>query len=849
LKARKADAVELTDQELDALVLAEYPYPIAANYQHLLETSDWEARAHRCVEAFEFGLRVITLGVLGQYLLRDLHWVRDADLDGKLCKHLKQASLGQWIDFLFLTLHAYKGQRELLFMPELYDLHWDTSREPHRKRQGVRQPFTRLVQIRNLLFHLKKEKRASWQALCTEAESCLRTVLRHFVFLQGYDLIRLMGRQGDGYEYECYTGFNITTRCSRFQGDVELRPGWFYLARQDGLVLNLHPLFLFWTDDTGPESTEMARRDVAVYDRALPEAVQYVATAVRQLVERGDAGQLALFRRLFDVLNEKRPSPDRMPMSWVALRQAAEQVSSGQMGTAGRQHSREVYWQRGEILRAVSEFLTSDKACFVLTGKAGAGKTSFALSLCDELAACHDVAFLLYDAARVTVPTAFSVAEMISQDVGQYLMFQNAVFPNLFEELPQHEDMMGKVLIVVLDAINGNAEAGAWVQKLDQMLRDVRVPWLKVLVTSRPQTWAMLSQAGGLDQDLYYCVPDTGDPSDMGPENAIRLSPFDCSELPIVYEKYRQVYELQTGYQALKPPIRRALCDPLMLRLVAETYRGQNIPRQICLERLYEQYMGELIRTDRLKYKDIALLEQELTPLMLAEDCHNGTISVSQLDAAYCQDGRPLWALIRGDGLSGSRERNNTSYTRLLDAEILAEQGSWPEMTIGFGSRQIGEFFVGRHLSATARRVPNMVSYYEKVMTSLAGQPFLWGALIQAIASHMRDGNTDLFVSLVSRAADCVQSHSALVSALTCLGAEQPDRAKQLILELAGDCAPSPPSRLKAIRRWLLHGDAQADPIAQRQIALDAASELQLTQLLEDLATSRVTGPKQGDMA
>ena len=123
--------------ELDNLILSEFPYPIAVNYRKMLETKDWDRRTRQCIEVFEYGLRAMTLGVLSEYLIRDADEVRDPELDRKLYQHLSKASVGQWAEFFFLTLRAYGGRRDLFFVPELYDVYWDTSHEPHWPRKGL----------------------------------------------------------------------------------------------------------------------------------------------------------------------------------------------------------------------------------------------------------------------------------------------------------------------------------------------------------------------------------------------------------------------------------------------------------------------------------------------------------------------------------------------------------------------------------------------------------------------------------------------------------------------------------------------------------------------------------------
>ncbi len=54
----------LLPEEIDQLVLAEYPYPIAANYRRMLEADTWERKTRDCIKVFEYGIRAMTLGVL-----------------------------------------------------------------------------------------------------------------------------------------------------------------------------------------------------------------------------------------------------------------------------------------------------------------------------------------------------------------------------------------------------------------------------------------------------------------------------------------------------------------------------------------------------------------------------------------------------------------------------------------------------------------------------------------------------------------------------------------------------------------------------------------------------------------
>jgi len=127
METDEASNRDWTDDKLDQLILSEYPYPIAVNYKRLLDEQDWEKKTRACIQVFEYGLRAITLGLISQYLIRDVEKVSDPQLNQLLLTRLSRATLGTWNEMFFKALQAYEDKRNLFFMPELYDLYWDIS--------------------------------------------------------------------------------------------------------------------------------------------------------------------------------------------------------------------------------------------------------------------------------------------------------------------------------------------------------------------------------------------------------------------------------------------------------------------------------------------------------------------------------------------------------------------------------------------------------------------------------------------------------------------------------------------------------------------------------------------------
>ena len=185
----------------------------------------------------------------------------------------------------------------------------------------------------------------------------------------------------------------------------------------------------------------------------------------------------------------------------------------------------------------------------------------------------------MYNGARLSILE--TAVQTISQDLARYLTMEGEATQDLFAELERRREMAGKTLIVAFDAINENMDGKALLRQIDQMVGEVRYPWLKVVITSRPQAWRTLKRGLRLAEDRYYRKRGSDKYWVELQEFTVKLEPFKREELPQVYEKYRQVYGLQTKYEALKSPIRSALRDPLMLRLVAEIYRDQAIPERV----------------------------------------------------------------------------------------------------------------------------------------------------------------------------------------------------------------------------------------------------------------------------
>jgi hypothetical protein len=800
---------DLTDDELDQLVKTEFPYPIAVNYRRLLEIEEWEKKTRYCLEVFEFGLRAIALGLLSQYCIRDLDQVSDPTLDRLLWYKLAKPSTGQWVELLFLGLRAYGGRRDLIFMSELYDLYWDTLREPHQYRKGARGPFQRLVEIRNAVVHYRVLPRdeSEWKALGEEAMGYFRDILRRFGFLQHYDMIRILGRQGNEYIYERFTGQAISRHHGPLEGETSvLREDWFYLRRQDGSVLALHPLLLFWFEEM--RSAEDEQKDAAVFTCLLKKTVEYVATVAREEVTKSDPDLVSLFWDMLESIRERISEPHRRAeFSWEGLREAAMALTMDLMGATRQKYRRDLYMQREEVFLEFEQFLASDQVCFVLTGKSGVGKSNFVLSLIDECAGRQDISFLMYNGARLEIAT--TAQRKIGEDLSRFLSLDGGTPEDLFAKLDQQAEMDGKTLVIVFDAINENPDGRTLLRRIDQMVGKARYPWLKIIITSRPHTWRTLKRGLSLAEDLYYRKGGSEDYWVELEDFVIQMEPFPRKELSVVYEKYRKAFGLKTEYKDLKSAIREVLRDPLILRLVAEIHHDETIPERIQLSDIYDQYVQTLLKSDRLYEEDIVLLEQELVPMMIAEGHYANRITAEQVHRANTRDGRPLWELIRSDDPLSPGRKINDSYLRLVDTEILTEQGTPTDYEISFKFERFYDYYGGRRLQSLLEEKTDLeerAAAYQGFIARIQdpdekrGCPYLWGPVRNALIFDLEHGYDDLVVQLAQTIDQLTKD--LIVSALTKHGQDDPDDVRTLchrLLELGQRDQKSPLSMLPSL--------------------------------------------------
>jgi hypothetical protein len=818
--------METTKLEFDRFVLDNLPHFVAVNYQRLEDLWTPQERLSQILHIYNLGLRALTIGIVSQYLIRDRDRVCDSYLNDLLLQKFPKLTLDAWQNLLFAALLAYEGKEDLFFMRELYQFYWDTSVTPHRRRIEVQKPFERLTQIALSLdqSHLRPQDAAGWEHLAGEAEGLLHQVLESLAFLAKYDLVRVLSLDNGYYDFELHRGLTIVRDRQPIPDCRELNSGWFYLRRETADLLLLHPFLVSWEEE--PPSAKLAfPADTAIYDHFFYDRLQYLLTSLNRRVPiEANLGQF--FKILFDTIEEvKAQRREANRLTWANLQSISAEISELRMATVRGKYDARRYLQREGTREAFERFLHSDKRCFVLTGKSGVGKSNFFLALANELRQRNDLCLLMYDGAQIRVEP--SITETISRDFDNRIRLPDHHIADIWREIAGIDGIHNRTVLLIVDAINENPRAKELLRQLDDLVQGPW-PWLKVVFSSRPETWRTIKSGVKLAEMLYYRSQD-GDSLGVELEHfsySEQLEPFSKLELPQAYVKYRDVFGLQTPYEDLSSEIREMLADPFNLWLVAKTYRRTDkasgeIPDTLRDTELVQKYVEDL---DILRSADRELLTNDLVPLFAREGKYRTALTLADIREA----GELFFNAVYSEAQLSDGTRRNQAFENLVNADILTRRGQGASEEIAFKYERFYEYFVGKHIFELSEKHANPFEMYGGLIGLIKTEPFLWGAIKNALIAELQRDNTQLILSLAQLAEDPIVN-GVLVAAIEAFGRRNQEGCFRFLSELRH---VGPKTRRGLLGRPI--GDEPPLSIQMaRRTAVEAAYRLGMIQVIE----------------
>ncbi len=559
-----------------------------------------------------------------------------------------------------------------------------------------------------------------------------------------------------------------------------------------------------------PEMGEVFGRALAISRDARPPSAAVMRQAMRE-------SSVQLVPTVISTPVSRRsalPPPPSAPaavrplsIGWEQVRDSASQQcdhvlrelqgNSRRLGT----YIPEAYVERSAAEGELASFLAGPSGALLLLGDSGVGKTCLLARWASRLRESGD-AVLLYRCGGSLGP---EIDKEIARDLGREL-------PDLLlgdlGQIAQLATAAHKHLVIIFDALNeyrSGAQSGpeALLKQIDGLVGRVSSPHLRIVISCNSATWSQLERAGAtrLFWGAYHYAADG--------ESFLRLEPFIPTELASAYERYRRFFQIQTPLDSLPLHLRERLRKPLLLRMLAESYRDGSVvvaSRGLSLG-IFRRFFDERVRQRR---------EQLFIDELAGEVLRRGQAAVPIRDLARNDQ-------MRADLLS---DEPDSAYTRLLDGGVLTELSGdllTGEM-VGFTYAEVGAYVLARHILREGVARDGIGPVVGGLLARARSFPLAWDVARTALLIYRQpDGFTELAQS------PDVELRELVVESLVELYADEPPAASELIKQLC-QCSSDEARRtgLKAAyyigpraREIFLWAAAKGSP-ALRRVARDA---------------------------
>ncbi|NTU84299.1 MAG: hypothetical protein HGA45_33885, partial [Chloroflexales bacterium] len=348
------------------------------------------------------------------------------------------------------------------------------------------------------------------------------------------------------------------------------------------------------------------------------------------------------------------------------------------------------------------------------------------------------------------------VARDLGREAPELLQHDLSQIARLAEGARQH-------LVIIFDAVNeyrGGAQLGpeALLKQIDALVGRVTGPWLRVVASCNSATWGQLERAGAtrLLWSAYHQGAD-GEPN-------VALGPFSLADLAEAYPRYSRFFQVQTPLESLPLALRERLRKPLMLRMIAESYRDGPVvisARGLSLG-LFRRFYEERVRQRR----------EQLFMDELAEDL-----------LRRGQTAAPLRELARNELLRDEllRDEPDSTYIRLLDGGVLAEFGGdlYTGEVVGFAYAELGAYVLARHLLRDPGARGGLPAAVAELMARSRGFPLAFDVARTALLIARQP---EAFAELAQ--SPDIELRELVTQSLVELHADEPAAAAELIKSL-----------------------------------------------------------------
>ena len=406
----------------------------------------------------------------------------------------------------------------------------------------------------------------------------------------------------------------------------------------------------------------------------------------------------------------------------------------------------EIYVPRASAEEQLRAFIKSEATSSILVGISGCGLTNLLCHWMEERSEQGDC-IVAYNCGPWT-------HRYIEEEVGLgFDANDRKALLSAFDRIASLARQQGRLFVVVfehIDEFSGQDGPGGLLKQVDTLAEQAQEMGVRFLVSCPAPAWEQMKRlevTDGLRMSLYFRPAVQAD--------AVYLDRFSPEECERAYVAYKKFFRLSGELAELPVEVRERLRNPLMLRLLAETYEGRTEPivHEAQVLRVFRRYYEQ-----RVQRRDREFIE-ELAKAMLERK----------------QSSLSLYDLRESERLAPAlRDGPESSYDRCLRNGLLTETGEEPEARVTFTHLQVGGYALASSLIGRQTSTEKVIDF---VVEQSRFTPIGWYA-----ARVLLGDRRDAFVSLAS--SNDIELRELAIEGLIQLYAEKPAAALGLIKDL-----------------------------------------------------------------
>ena len=367
-----------------------------------------------------------------------------------------------------------------------------------------------------------------------------------------------------------------------------------------------------------------------------------------------------------------------------------------------------LYVTRVMLGQRLALFLRSPRTAFVLIGDSGIGKTNLLCSLVQDHIDTHVVLFYNGTLLNGMPLTSAHIEEIL----GATLETPRSV-PESLELLFEQCETSNSYLLVVVDAINEFRNPIELFRSLDYFVGEYSHRPLKLIVSCRTVIWDLIER----QENMPFFVSDY-----YRVEGRIGhlLEQFTVPELQSAYPRYAARYQLRSGYGDLSEYTIDKCRNPLILRLISETYEKREIPSDVPEFTVFEEFFNRKVKESEELVWFLLFLASEMRTRK-SEVVPKESIVQALAERQISASGR------------------DNPYIVARDRFLVYERKDWDGAKVGFTYEKFGEFILAKVIAQ------DVASETHKLLDDAESFPPLKGAL-EYIVSYLADPELRLHV-------------------------------------------------------------------------------------------------------